>query len=224
MKGCEDFEVEIEMRLHEALASAAELDAHLAGCSSCRAFEGMAKQMETTMTTTALAETRAIDWEAMKAGFRRRVTTDVWKRAAVAIAVVGCEMIATATFEPNHGLFAQILPTLVLAVVAVLVVSVAIGFGRRWQMRAYETNKADFHYFHRAYLEGRLLRTWLVGLLSIPLGLTYWLCRIPRAHVPAIEWAGASLMAILFIGIGAYALGAHRPRLRRELDDLKRQA
>jgi hypothetical protein len=72
MNGHDDFEVQVEMRLHGALdaAGSAALDAHLASCASCRRFEALAKETETTMRTQAAETIGQVDWARVLAGVR----------------------------------------------------------------------------------------------------------------------------------------------------------
>ena len=223
MKSCDDYEVEIEMRLHGALASSAELDAHLATCASCRAFEELAKRTEKTMSTIAIAETQTIDWKQMKTALKSRVTHDALRRTGVIAAIAAAELVAMTTFEPNEQHLSTIMPSNVLLMAGVVVIALVAALSRRWRMREYETTREDLSFFHRSYLEGRLWRTTALALFAIPFGCSYWLVRIPRAHVPPLEWAGASLMALIFIGLGLWAVTVIRPRLQRELDAFKRR-
>ncbi len=223
MKGCEDYEVEIEMRLHGALASAVELDAHLATCASCRAFEELAKRTEKTMSSVAMAEAQTIDWEQMKTTLKSRVTRDALRRTGVIAAIAVAELVAMTTFEPNAKHLSTIMPSNVLLMVGVVVIALVAAMSRRWRMREYETTREDLSFFHRSYLEGRLWRTTALALFAIPFGMSYWVVRLPRAHVPPMEWAGASLMALIFIGIGVWSVTVVRPRLQRELDAFKRR-
>lgn len=69
---CEKFEIEIGMRQHGALDAAEEaaLDAHLAGCESCRAFAAEAGGFETALKRRAEEEVKQVDWERLLRGVR----------------------------------------------------------------------------------------------------------------------------------------------------------
>jgi hypothetical protein len=70
---CDRFEVEIGMRQHGALDADEErtLDAHLAGCASCRAFAASSGTIETALRKQVDAEVATVDWRALEAGVRR---------------------------------------------------------------------------------------------------------------------------------------------------------
>lgn len=64
MAGCDQFEIEIERRLHGALGEAegARLATHLSTCARCRAFEATARATEAGMRGAADEAVRGIDW------------------------------------------------------------------------------------------------------------------------------------------------------------------
>lgn len=70
---CEGYEVAIEERRLGTLdpSAAARLDAHLAGCASCRAFAAFQRRSEEIMTSNADATLDDHDWAVIKKNLRR---------------------------------------------------------------------------------------------------------------------------------------------------------
>jgi hypothetical protein len=80
---CERFEVEVGMRQHGALDEAriAALEAHLAGCPSCRQFAATTSLHTTTLRQEAARDAAAVDWTRVHDGvraLRRSQRTRLW--------------------------------------------------------------------------------------------------------------------------------------------------
>jgi hypothetical protein len=67
---CDRFELELGMRQHGALDAAEEaaLDAHLAGCASCRRFADTGDVFDSTLRRRAAAEAATVDWTHLERG------------------------------------------------------------------------------------------------------------------------------------------------------------
>jgi hypothetical protein len=87
MAGCEEFQVDIEKRLHGALGEAgrAPLDAHLATCERCRAYEAAARGAEAGMATEASEAAAQVDWDRVERGIRGGVAASVRMLAAAVL-------------------------------------------------------------------------------------------------------------------------------------------
>lgn len=220
---CDEFEVQIEMRLHGALPVADELDAHLATCASCRAFESLAKRTEQTMTATVTAEAKEIDWKNLKDGIAKRMDRDAKARLAALLAVFTAQAVAMLSFN-SEKVYAMIFPNFAILCAAAIGVIATTTYFRKRRMRAYETSREDLVFFQRAYLEGRLWRAWSGGIILIPFGASYIVFRLMRhSAVPLTEWLAAGMMSTIVLGIAAWLLFVHRPRLARELDAFKKR-
>jgi hypothetical protein len=87
MAGCEEFQVDIERRLHGALGDAgrAPLDEHLAGCERCRAYEAAARGAEASMGAGAREAVAQVDWDRVERGIRGGVAASVRMLAAAVL-------------------------------------------------------------------------------------------------------------------------------------------
>ena len=88
MAGCEEFQVDIERRLHGALGEAgrAPLAEHLAGCERCRAYEASARGAEASMEAGAREAVAQVDWDRVERGIRGGVAASVRMLAAAVLA------------------------------------------------------------------------------------------------------------------------------------------
>jgi hypothetical protein len=80
---CETFEVELGMRQHGALEPerVAALEAHLAGCASCRAFAAATGRQATFLRAAAADDAGNVDWDKMQRGveaLRRAYRRKLW--------------------------------------------------------------------------------------------------------------------------------------------------
>jgi hypothetical protein len=75
MSECDDIQVAIEMRLHQALPPDGEepLDAHLLRCAACRNFEQFARGTEKTMDEIVATYPTATEWDDVVATTSRRL-------------------------------------------------------------------------------------------------------------------------------------------------------
>lgn len=220
---CDEFEVQIEMRLHGALPVADALEAHLATCASCRAFEDLAKRTEQTMTATVTEEAQQIDWKNLRDGIAKRMERDAMMRLGAFVAVFAAQAVAMLAFNAEK-FYAMIFPNFAILCAIALAVLAGGTYFRKRRMRAYETSREDLVFFQRSYLEGRLWRAWIGGLILVPFGASYIFFRVIRpTAVPLTEWLAAGMMSTIVLGIAAWLLFVHRPRLARELDAFKKR-
>jgi hypothetical protein len=223
MTTCDEFELQVEMRLRGALPATDALVDHLASCASCRAFEALARGTKKTMNATVHAEAQQVDWQALRDGISTRIARDArWHFGAV-IGVLSAQAVAILAFN-KAAHWAHIFPNFALIVFATLAVLAGLVIVRRRRMRAYESSREDLLFFHRAYVEGRLWRTWIGSILLAPLGAAYLVVRFVRhSPVAPTEWLAAGMMSTLILGLAAWLFFVQRPRLERELDAFKRK-
>jgi uncharacterized membrane protein len=133
MPGCEDFEVDIERRLHGALGEdeRASLDEHLDGCPSCRAYQGAVRQAEAVMNVRASAAVTEVDWARVERGIRGGVYASVrMLGAAVVMAAYMGGMVWLSTPPAmREARLARTLPA--MGILVVLVAFVAAYSARR---------------------------------------------------------------------------------------------
>jgi hypothetical protein len=222
MMSCDDFEVQIEMKLHGALSDEAALDSHLTSCASCRAFEAIARRTEQTMTATVRMETPHVDWQNVRNAISRRLVGDGRRQLATLLVLFFAQSLAMLAFNPEQS-WAMIVPRVGLAAAIAASIVVWSTHLRRRRMREYETSREDLFFFHRAYLESRLWSTSVGGVSVVPLGAAYLGARIIRnTHVSLVEWLAAAMMSFLLLGLSAWLLIVQRRRLMRELAAFKK--
>lgn len=222
----DEFELEIEMRLHGALdaARAAALDAHLATCAECRAFEKLSKETEKTMTANAMAQVSGVDWAAIQ----RRLRGKLWGTYVEALGLgLGLALVfaPAAYFADPFMRSATIIPILGLAVFLAY-----RALQDRAEMRGY-LQEDDLRFLldqrSETMTAGRG-KAWLVvsalavvqGALELDGHLFY-----RRPH-----WLGAGLSILLGLGSLAWLYFLRVPALKRDreatqqhLDELRRK-
>ncbi|HQR30060.1 MAG TPA: zf-HC2 domain-containing protein [Anaeromyxobacteraceae bacterium] len=133
MAGCEEFQVDIEKRLHGALGEAgrAPLEEHLAGCERCRAYEAAARGAEATMGAEAREAATQVDWDRVERGIRGGVAASVrMLAAAVLVAAWMAGMVWLSTPGPLRAdRLVRTLPA--MGVMLVLVAFVSAYSARR---------------------------------------------------------------------------------------------
>jgi uncharacterized membrane protein len=133
MAGCEEFQVDIEMRLHGALGDAgrAPLEEHLATCAHCRAYEASARGAEAGMTAQAREAGAQVDWDRVERGIRGGVFASLRMLAAAVGAAAWLAGLVWLSTPPGlrAGRLERTIPAMV--VVVVLVAFVAAYSGRR---------------------------------------------------------------------------------------------
>src|SRR5512138_1511470 len=104
MPTCEEHEIAIEKRRHGALAAAdtAALDAHLASCAACRAFEATSRRTEDAMAAMASEALGEVDWARVERGVRSSMARLVTAFAVMVSMVLGLGALAWWT-APSPG-------------------------------------------------------------------------------------------------------------------------
>lgn len=219
MERCEDFEVKIEMRLHGALDAPEtdDLAAHLATCASCRAFDDLAKGSENAMNQQTNLHLQTLDWDGL------------WKR--------------TKSFfetQSRQRLVSSAVVVLALAPMFMLMMNDVLGSGaflfgtwgaaitwRLWSSRhklaavaKYEGNTGELLFFYRRELEDRL-RSTRAAMLVVPLWVALVALRIAHPLASTQQWIGFVGMGVVSLGGAAYVWLVRRPRIARELGQLK---
>ncbi len=221
MKSCEEFEVDVEKRLHGALdpASSQSLIVHLASCASCRSFEALAGQTEKTMTSEAVLSSEGIDWAAMRDRLTASLKADyreTLKRGALISLLMSPLVIAASS---------QSLGAAALSFAAMwLLMGLALGV-RNWlrihRIQRHQDDRGEFLYLYRQDLERRLRRTQ--RLLAVPLlCLALWFRHFQHGEAFG-SLQGLSLLGITLISLGAALYGhfAKRPQLQQQIDNLR---
>jgi hypothetical protein len=219
MERCEDFEVRIEMRIHDALdvRLVDDLVAHLATCASCRSFEDLAKGSEAAMNQQTHLHLHALDWDELWKRTRRFIETQSRQRvlssAVVAIAITPAVMLSVGNVVWS-------------AVAMVLLWGTVIGVHVLLQRRKldaaarYQGNEGELLFFYRRELEDRL-RATRSALLLPALWISLLAFHFFHPYDSPREWLGFALLGVVIGGASAYVWFVRRPPIARELAALK---
>jgi hypothetical protein len=228
---CDGFEIAIERRRHGAGDAGASrgLDAHLAGCERCRAYERLAGGSEEALRQRAGDAVTRMDWE----GLRRKVTAgrENVVRAATFAAALWAALLAVLWLARSGALpsgFLDPLPRVLPALVVLTIFGVGVHAGwlawavaRRRGLRRLASTQAVL--FARRADIGRWLRTstasFCLALVLMPAIVVQW----SRRRAPFDAHAAFSLLCeLLVIGLNLYLFFVHRPRVLREDAELAR--
>lgn len=220
MNGCEEFEVDIERRLHGALGDAerSSLEEHLAGCASCRAYQGAARGAEAGMRVRAGAAAAEADWARVERGIRGGVYASVrMLGAAVLMAGYLAAMVWLSTTPPMRE--ARLLRTLpALGVLVVLVAFVAAYSARRLVALADRDEMLEtYRVLVAANLQWARRMQWALAAI-VALLLYKALAGTARAFDPAVYYGG---LALPMAAIWFYLRRVKLPRAEREARDLE---
>jgi hypothetical protein len=226
MPGCEHFEVEIEKRVHGALEGAgrAGLDAHLAGCAGCRAYEARARSAEAAMHGEASAAARAVDWAGVERAVRR------WRRRNRVLlgATLGTSLGALAVLSRRAGGEGRPAAVTIAAGVAVLLLALAAAVrlllwgaaGRAGPRGMDRAAPGEVLSIVRADLRRRARLLPLVAAVVAVQGLFLAGLAIARAEGGRTAMA-LGIAAAVSLGAAALVLGPKRAAVRRDLAALE---
>lgn len=218
MSDCERFEIAIDQRHRGALADddVRALDAHLATCASCRAYEESVRSMQVGLDALAVEARRAVDWARIERGIHDAVRTRMRKLAfgvAIGIAAVA---LSTWGFAPpgERAAFAAEVGALVGAIVlfqglrAVREARGVLGVARGDELIAR----------HRAMLEKqvRVIRIFRFIALAVVVWLAVSAIRAAEARHVVVY----SALACIVVGTWVHTLLVGYPRLLRQLAEL----
>ncbi len=216
---CEAFEIAVEKRLHGALdeAGAASLDAHLAGCAACRAYEAAARGTEAGMGEQARSAMSGVDWDRVERGIRAGVYASVRMLAASVLAaawLAGIVWLSTpAALRADR--MVRTLPA--MGLVVVLVAFVAAYSARRLVALA---DRGEMLETYRHVVAANLLwaRRMQWATAAIVAFLLYKaLTGTAATFDPAIYYGG---LAIPIAAAWVYLRRVKLPRAEREARDL----
>ncbi|MDB5213293.1 MAG: hypothetical protein JWO86_1220 [Myxococcaceae bacterium] len=219
MERCDEFEVSIEMRLHGALEApqTSQLADHLATCASCRAFEDLAKGSENAMNQQTNLHLETLDWDAL------------WKRTRTFFEITSRQhIVSSAVVVLALAPMMMLMEDDVVASVALLGTSwVAAIAWRMWSVRQrlaavakYEGDTGELLFFYRRELEDRLHSGRFV-LLLVPLWAALVAFRITHPFTTTSQWIGFAGLGVVILSAVAYVWLVRRPRVARELQQLK---
>lgn len=226
---CEGFEIVIEMRHHAAADAAAfaRLDAHLAGCTSCRAYERLAGRSDEALRRRTEAADGSMDWN----GLLRRMSTARRNflysgvlAAALWSVIIGVLWLAHSgalkirVLEPLPRILPVLIPFTLFGV-AVHAGLILWALSRRSAFRGHASAPALLAAYRRDLGLSVRLGTWSVGavLLLIPFIAYRW----SRWRGPLDAEAVFSLLCqSSVIGLSIYFYVVRRPRLLREDSEL----
>lgn len=219
MKRCEDFEVEIEMRLHGALdvQHVANLVAHLATCASCRGFEDLAKGSETAMNKQNHFHLQTLDWDALWTRTKRFIETQSRQRV-LASAVVALAITPAVMLSVNNVLWSAV--GMVVLWGAVLCVHVLLQRRKLDAVTKYQGNAGELLFFYRRELEGRL-RATRTAIFLVSAWLALFAFHLAHPYESSREWMGFASLGVVIAGASAYIWFVRRPPIARELEALK---
>jgi len=149
MAGCDEFEIAIERWIHGALAPPERpaLEAHLAGCERCRAYEAAAREAEAALRAEASAAVADVDWARLDGARRAGVPPAVRTLGAAVIAagwVAGVVWLST-TPGLRADRMVRALPTVCILVVLVALVA---GYSARRLVARVDQGEALEAYRH----------------------------------------------------------------------------
>jgi hypothetical protein len=220
MNGCEEFEVDIERRLHGALGEVeqARLEEHLAGCAGCRAYQGAARGAEAGMRARAGAAAAETDWSRVERGIRGGVHARV-RMLAAAVGMAGylAGMVWLSTSPPmREARLLRMLPA--LGILVVLVAFVAAYSARRLVALA---DRDEMLETYRALVAANVRwarrMQWAIAAI-VALMLYKALTGTAGSFDPAVYYGGLALPAA---ATWLYLRRVKLPRAEREARDLE---
>jgi hypothetical protein len=223
MSGCEQFQESIEMRLHGALDAerAVSLDAHLATCATCRAFEVTAKETEEMMRVSATASAGGVDWDKVIAGVEKMKRQYRRIKIMTPIAVViGAGLLLILVLSSKHplwlfgGFFAGALPLLAWRITR--------AHNLLFEAAQASRGRDDLLSYFRKEIDRRVERMTrvrvIMPLMGIFLAYHGWQRAMPKGNMSYFWVQGAC--SLLMMGQGLYFHFVLLPRLRRERAEL----
>lgn len=217
---CAEHEIAIDKRLHGVLSGdeARDLDAHLATCAGCRAYDASARGTQGDLALAAREVRAQVDWAAVERTVHATLRARRRKLAfAASLGVVAAFVATWGLSPPGHVLvFGLGVTVLVAAIVATRVVVVLREVRGIARLAAGDELLAR----HRAMLASRIVK--LARLRWVAGGVALWclgsaaLAGEPRAAVTYV------VLAAVVAAPWLHTLVLELPRLRRELADLDR--
>jgi hypothetical protein len=219
MNGCEEFEVDIERRLHGALGDAEQsrLEEHLAGCAGCRAYQGAARGAEAGMRARAGAAVSSVDWSRVERGIRGGVHASVRMLATAVVATAYMAVMVWLSTTPSMR-EARLLRTLpALGVLVILVAFVAAYSARRLVALADRDEMLEtYRALVAANLQWARRMQWAVAGI-VALLLYKALTGTASTFDPAVYYGG---LALPTAAAWLYLRRVKLPRAEREARDL----
>jgi len=221
MTDCDSYEVDIEMQKHGALAPerSTRLDAHLAGCPSCRRYQAQVRQTEQTMGATSLV----MDFDALGkriSRFHRGEKRRIWFAAAAFAGLWLAASLVTSEW---------LIFTLVMGSAALLILG-GLRLRGAYQERATARlgkSQAEFLERYRLLLERRIKRIkrlsvfvpCFILVLGAQSALMYphWPAPLRTPAYLAVLITGWTLAIAVVVGLRVREV----PALQRELRDLE---
>ncbi len=219
MDGCEGFEIAIERRLHGALggAEATALDAHLAGCARCRAYQASARSAEAVMAGEAREAIAQVDWARVERGIRGGVYASLRMLVGAVVTaawVAGMVWLSTPPAMRADRMM-RTLPAMV--VVVVLVAFVAAYSARRLVALADRQEMFDtYRILVQANLQWARRMQWATAAIVAFL-LYRALTGTAVTFDPAVYFGG---LALPIAAAWLYLRRVKLPRAEREARDL----
>jgi len=216
---CQSFEIDIVRRQHGALPpeEAAALDAHLAGCASCRMFEAAGRRYQEAVARRSRAEAGQVNWETVSGRVRKLHRNYRLKLWLAPLLLLQFPLAALAA----KG---QLPPLRLLAIVAPIDVVLYLGYLWlvNWPLRrlvAAARSGQDLVAGYERELRRRRLRARLFAAVNGAIALA---CLYPALTSPGLQLRIYGLgCALLFGGWAAYDLFRRLPRLRAALSEVR---
>jgi hypothetical protein len=219
MPGCEEFEIDIEKRLHGALGEPerASLQEHLARCQRCRAYEAAARGAEAIMAEGAREAIAQVDWERVERGIRGGMYASVRMLAAqvfFAAWVAGIVWLST----PAQLRADRLLRTMPSMVVLVVLVAFVAAYSARRLLALADRGEMLETWRHMvvANLQWARRMQWATAA-CVALLLYKALTGTAATFDPAVYYGG---LAIPLTAVWLYLRRVKLPRAEREVRDL----
>ncbi len=202
---CEQAELSIGMRQHGALDAAglSDLEAHLAGCASCRRFEDTTRRLETDMQSQTMDELSRIDWTRVETRMRKLHEENrhlLTRSLAMALVLTIAITWVTGGHSPADYVETA---TQTLAMSAILMAAFVLQLRRRRREEAMAgTSREGVLGFCRTQVDGAVQRTRWFRFLN-PIFGVIWLVGGLRIHASG----GTTAATVFFLGFGVLLIG-----------------
>lgn len=217
---CERYEIEIGMRQHGALdpAEEARLDAHLAGCASCRTFATAGGDIDSALKRHAEVDAAAVDWKKVEDGvgrLRRAYRRKLWLAPLFLLQVPIVFLLAVGQLPPAQ-LLAAAPSTVLLYLAYVWLVNRPFR-----EVMAVVRSGEDLVVAYARELRRQALRARIFAAVNLALAIASLLAAVTASVGvrPRLYFFGCVLV---FGAWAAYDLGVKLPRLRRALAEAGR--